>query len=119
MYDRDGKGVEKNKKKEIFHLEQAAIGGHPKARHNLGCKELRNGKIERAKKHFIIAANLGLDDSIEALKQGYVKGHVSKEEFAAALCTHQAAVDATKSPQREAADAAIAAKKALNTFMRG
>jgi hypothetical protein len=69
---------------------------------------LDNNKIERAKKHFIIAANLGFDDSVEALKHVYVVGHVSKEEFAAALRAHQAAVDATKSPQREAEDAVIA-----------
>jgi len=31
-------------------------------------------------------------------------GEVSKEEFAAALRAHQAAVHATKSPQREAAE---------------
>jgi len=111
-YD-DGKGVEKDKKKEIFHLEQAAIGGHHLARYMLGCEEFFNGKIERAKKHWIIAANLGLDDSIEALKQGYAVGHVSKEEFAAALRAHQAAVDATKSSQREAADAAVAAEEAI------
>ncbi len=37
------------------------------------------------------------------LKQCYTDGHVSKEDFAAALRAHQAAVDATKSPQREAA----------------
>ena len=33
----------------------------------------------------------------------YMNGNVSKEDFAAALRAHQAAVDATKSPQREAA----------------
>ena len=31
---------------------------------------------------------------------------ISKEDFAAALRAHQAAVDATKSPQREEAEAA-------------
>jgi TPR repeat protein len=96
----DGKGAE-NEKKEIFHLEQAAIGGHPGARHMLGCKEWDNGKIERAVKHFIIAANLGHDTSLKRLRECYVKGHVSKEEFAAALRAHQAAVDATKSPLTE------------------
>jgi hypothetical protein len=33
-------------------------------------KEVDNGEFERAKRHFIIAANLGFDSSIEALKQG-------------------------------------------------
>ena len=36
-------------------------------------------------------------------------GLVNKDDFAAALRAHQAAVDATKSPQREAAERANAA----------
>ena len=86
-------------------MEEAAIGGHPNARHSLACYEGRNGRIDRAVKHFIIAANLGHDDSFKALKLLYANGDVSKEDFAAALRAHQAAVDATKSPQREAAEA--------------
>ena len=100
---RNGQGVEKDKKKETYHEETAAIGGHPKARHNLACYEGRNDRIDRAVKHLIIAANLGYDDSIQELKKCYAHGLVSKEDFAAALRAHQAAVDATKSPQREAA----------------
>jgi hypothetical protein len=54
-------------------------------------------------KHFIIAANQGLDVAVEQLREGYKEGHVSKDDFAAALRAYQRAVDATKSPQREAA----------------
>jgi hypothetical protein len=99
-----GEGVEKDKKKQLYHLEEAAIGGHPMARYNLGCIEGENGKIERAVKHWIIAANQGCDDSIKELRGEYAEGRISKEDFAAALRAHQAAVDATKSPQREAAE---------------
>jgi TPR repeat protein len=63
----------------------------------------REKGYERAVKHFIIAANLGDGNSVRKLKDFYVHGKVSKEEFAAALRAHQAAVDATKSPQREVA----------------
>jgi TPR repeat protein len=97
----EGNGVEKDEKKELHHLEEAAIAGHPVARHNLGCYEGMNGRMERAVKHLIIAANLGYDDSIKGLKEYYANGQVSKEDFAAALRAHKAAVDATKSPQRE------------------
>ena len=92
--------VEKVKKKESYHTEEAAIAiaGHPYARHNLANYDSR---FERAVKHLIIAANLGFDPSIQMLKRCYVRGLVSKEDFAAALRAHQAAVDATKSPQRE------------------
>eukprot|EP00985_Skeletonema_marinoi_P007137 scaffold3121_cov211-Skeletonema_marinoi.AAC.6 len=37
---------------------------------------------------------------------GYLRGVVSKEDFAAALRAHQAAVDATKSPGRDTAETA-------------
>ena len=101
-----GQGVEKDETKKIFHLEEAAIGGHVYARHNLGCYEQRKGRNDRAVKHWTIAANLGHDPSMKSLKEYYKHGLVSKEDFAAALRAHQAAVDATKSPQREAAEKA-------------
>ena len=99
-----GHGVEKDEKKELHHMEKAAIGGHPLARHNLGILEWKNGHYVRAAKHFIIAAKLGYDKSLEAVKDHYKAGYVSKDDFAAALRGHQASVDATKSPQREKAD---------------
>ncbi len=99
----EGQGVDRDKKKEIHHLELAAIGGHFKARFNLGAKEFHNGRIERAVKHWIIAANTGDDNTMDTIRRGYAEGFVSKEDFAATLRAHQAAVDETKSPQREAA----------------
>eukprot|EP00985_Skeletonema_marinoi_P001621 scaffold653_cov132-Skeletonema_marinoi.AAC.1 len=100
---RKGHGAEKDEKKRLYHLEEAAIAGHPDARYNLACHETRIKRFDRAVKHFIIAANLGDDESIQQLKKCYKYGDVSKDDFAAALRAHQAAVDATKSPQREAA----------------
>jgi hypothetical protein len=67
---RKGAGVEKDKKNELYHLEAATIGGHPDARHNLGCAKWNNGEIDRAVKHFIIAAKLGGDNSLHSLKLG-------------------------------------------------
>jgi len=99
----EGEGVEIDEEKRVYHLEHAAIGGNPRARYNLGCEEAKNRRMDRAIKHFIIAANLGHNESLEVLKNFYAKGHVSKDDFAAALRGHQAAVDATKSPQREMA----------------
>lgn len=109
---RDGLGVEKNKTKEVYHLEEAAIGGHVTSRYNLGCGEIRNDDIGRAAKHFIIAANHGDNDSIDRLKELYSSGLVTKGEFAAALRAHQAAVVATKSPHREEADRMLDSSKA-------
>jgi TPR repeat protein len=109
LYD-DGHGIEKDEEKGMWHLEEAAISGHPNARYNLGAKEWNNKRFERAVKHFIIAANLGKDESVDMLKKCYTAGIVSKEDFAAALRAHQAAMDATKGPQREAAEEQIQQK---------
>jgi hypothetical protein len=100
MYQ-NGEGVERDEKIVLHHSEQAAIGGHPNARRILGAIEYENGRHERA----IIAANLGHDRSLDVLKDCFKVGLVSKEDFAAALRSHQAAVDATKSPQREEVEA--------------
>ena len=99
----DGKGVEKDMKKSMYHSEEAAIGGHPHARFILGYYENDNGRVERAIKHFIIAAKLGHGESLNAVKKYFAHGIGSKEDYAGALHGHQAAVDATKSTQRDAA----------------
>ena len=104
MY-RDGHGVEKDGGKRMHHLEEAAIGGDPSARYNLGCIEEESGNIEKAARHWNIAAKQGDDDSIKVLLKMFKRGFVEKEVLAAALRAHQAAVDATKSPQRNAAEA--------------
>jgi TPR repeat protein len=99
-----GHGVEKDYGKLVHHLEEAAIGGHPGARYKLGDIERSNGRTERAMEHFIIGATQGNDYSIKLLMDMFRSGMVKKEDLAAALRAHQAAVDATKSPQREAAE---------------
>jgi TPR repeat protein len=103
MYDL-GQGVEKDEKKLFYHLEEAAIGGNVKARHNLGCHEQDNGRMERAVKHWIIAANMGHEGSMKTLWKCHAEGFVKKEDLTATLRTHHAAVNAAKSPQREQAE---------------
>ena len=64
-----GQCAEKDEEKEVYHnLEEAAIGGHVDARYNLGVKDANNFKIV---KHWIIAANLGHDNSLKTLKDVY------------------------------------------------
>ena len=70
----------------------------------LGLEEWGNRNAERAVKHWTIAASQGEDESIKHLTNAYKKGFVKKEDLGAALRAHQAAVDATKSPQRDAAE---------------
>ncbi len=99
-----GEAVEKNEEKTVYHFEKAAIGGHPGARHGLACIEGRNGNIERSVKHFIIGANLGDEKSMKALWTYYSRGNITKEDLDATLRSHHAAIDATKSEQREEAE---------------
>ena len=100
-----GIGIEKDFKRELHHAEQAAIGGHAKARHNLACLEAENGRADRAATHFLIAAKQGYNESLEHVKSMYKAGYdvISKEDFDSALRGHQAAIAATKSPLREEA----------------
>jgi tetratricopeptide (TPR) repeat protein len=99
----EGDGVERDMKKAVHHWEEAAIGGHPRARYMLGCIVGANGNKEKAAKHFIIAAKQGHDEALKFVKKSFLDGAVSKEDYASALRGHQAAVDATKSAQREEA----------------
>mmetsp|Transcript_3889 Transcript_3889/g.5660 ORF Transcript_3889/g.5660 Transcript_3889/m.5660 type:complete len:276 (+) Transcript_3889:67-894(+) len=84
MYSK-GQGVVKDEKMKIYHTEKAAIAGHPYARQSLAYDEQENERMDRATKHLIIAANLGYDKAIQMLKNCYIRGHVSKEDFAASL----------------------------------
>jgi tetratricopeptide (TPR) repeat protein len=105
LYHR-GEGVEKDEKKALYHWEETAICGDPLARHVLAVIEMNNGRPERAVKHFIIAANVGYDVSMKELWKCYAKEYISKDDLTVTLRTHQAAINATKSPQREAAEEA-------------
>ena len=101
---REGQGVEKDETKEVYHLEEAAIGGHPGARYDLALyHDLENEKLARAVMHWIIVSNLGCDHAMQRLKDCYKHGVIRKEDFAVALRVHHDAVVAMKSPQREAA----------------
>ena len=103
MYD-EGKGVEKDEGKEIHHLEEAAIGGHPGARYSIGAYEWNNNNnADRAVKHWIISATQGDDLSMKTLMEKFRDGCVSKEQLDATLRAHHTALNATKSPQRFAA----------------
>ena len=104
-----GEGVEEDEEKAVYHLEKAAIGGHPDARFLLAVHEMDNGRFERAVRHFIINANLGCDFSLQKIKELFVEGIVSKEEYAAALRGFQAAVNETKSAERDKVEAASSA----------
>ena len=95
----------KDKKKAIQQYKLAAIGGHEGARHSLGAKEGNDGNMERAYKHFMIAARGGNNDSLKKVGEGYKAGYVPKDEYASTLRAYQVSVDEMKSEQRTKAAA--------------
>ncbi len=112
MY-RNGEGVEKDEgipldeERAVYHYEKAAIGGHPDARYNLACYEGRNGNMKRAVRHLIIAAKLGSEESMKALWAEFKDKNITKEDLDATLRSHQAAINAMKSAQRDEAEVAF------------
>ena len=66
-----GHGVERDTKKGTQYYKLAAIGGEPMARYNLGNNELREGNMNRALKHFMIAAGGGYDNSLTRIQTLY------------------------------------------------
>jgi len=86
--------------KYMHHLEVAAIGGHEVARNNLGAAEASLGNMNRAMKHWMIAARAGFDVSLKQVGKGYKAGLITKEEYASILRAYQYSIDEMKSEQR-------------------
>ena len=98
-----GAGVERNEKKAKYFYEIAAMKGEVSARHNLGVVEEKAGNHQRAKKHYILAARAGEKDSLDKVKDGFIEGYVTKEEYAGTLRVYQKQVDEMKSDTRDIA----------------
>ena len=102
---RYGWGVERDDKKVKHYTELAAMGGYIHARHNLGCEEWNTGNYFRAVKHFIMAARAGEKVSLDMVKKGFMKGFVSKDEYANTLRAYHERQKEMKSDQRDQAAA--------------
>ena len=76
------------------------------ARHNLGMSEGRAGNMDRALKHFMIAAGIGYSGSLENIKLMFMDRDATKDDYAKALRSYQAYLVEIKSPQRDEAAAA-------------
>ena len=68
--------------------------------------ELKDGNLDRAMRHFMIAARFGDNDALKMVKKGYMEGDVTKEDFEKTLRQHKASQDETKSDQRDRVRAA-------------
>jgi TPR repeat protein len=96
-----GNGVERDEKKAVHYCEMAAMGGQVLARHNLGISEGQAGNMDRALKHYMIAVGSGHTNSLEKIKQMFLKGHATKDDYAKALLSYQANLVEIKSAQRD------------------
>ena len=98
-----GDGVERDEKKAKYYYELAAMGGHVNSRYNLGALEKNAGNMDRALKHYMIAAGCGDTTALENIKQMYKDGEATKDDYAKALRVYQAYLVEIKSPQRDEA----------------
>ena len=87
-------------KRTLHYYEIAAKGGHDQARANLGVLNWNLDNTEVAIKHYMIAAAQGNDHALNGIKEGYMEGNVTKDDFAKALRDHKSAQDEMKSDQR-------------------
>ena len=99
-----GKGVEMNKKKAQHYYELSAMNGDVLARYNLGCLDKRAGNELRAYKHFILAAKAGKKDSVDQVKEAFMKRIITKDEYAITLRACQQRQEEMKSDDRDKAE---------------
>ena len=84
------------------------MGGCVTSRHNLGIFEANAGNPDRAVKHFMMSAGAGYDESLKEIRQCFMRGEATKDDFEKALRAHKEAIDEMKSDQRETAAASRA-----------
>ncbi|KAL7532755.1 hypothetical protein ACHAXR_006210 [Thalassiosira sp. AJA248-18] len=99
----NGEFMEKDLKKALYHYQRAAMGGCEMSRYNLGCLESNRGNIDRAMKHWMIAAASGFEDSLGVVRKVFSRGHATKAEYEKALRAHQKYLSEVKSDQRDMA----------------
>jgi len=103
LYSR-GDGVQQDKEKAVMFWTKAAMHGHVQSRYNSGVFEWEKGDIDRAVRHLMISSKIGDHDSVEMIKNLFVRGFATKEQYVEALKGYQDAVAEMKSPQRDEAN---------------
>ena len=98
-----GTDVQKDMAKAIRHYEVAAMLSDVQARNNLGCEEEIAGNYDIALQHWKIAAKMGDQNALDAVKKMFMGGLVTKADYATALRGYQSAVEEMRSPDRDEA----------------
>ena len=99
----EGSDVPKDTARAIRHWEAAAMGGDVFVRFNLGCREEDDGNCDLALQHWMISAKIGCQESLDAVKDFYMRGIATKADYAEALRGYQSAVEEMRSPDRDEA----------------
>ena len=97
-------GVQEDEVKAVELFEQAAMQGNVGSRFNLGRHEFKKGEYNRAAKHFLISAKMGLKESVEVIKSMFMEGLATKDQYAEALKGYQNAAEEMKSHERDEAE---------------
>ena len=113
----DGEGVEEDEEKAKYYWELAAMRGVASSRHNLGVYEENAGNMNRAMKHYnMAAAGAGYYESFMAIRHSYLGGHFTKDYFDMVSRLYKKAKGEMTSDQREAAEATRAARAAAALY---
>ena len=99
----NGRSVERDMKKGQHYWELATMGGDADSRHNLGILEENEDNMVRALKHHMVAAGCGVNESLKKIREFYMNGHATKDDYARGLRAHQKYIDGIKSDQRDEA----------------
>jgi TPR repeat protein len=89
-------------KKAKFHLEAAAMAGNEVARCIVGVMEHVAGNVERAVKHWTIAASAGDYEAMHNLRTGFENGLVSRESIDSILAAYNNSCAEMRSKARDA-----------------
>ena len=89
-------------KKAKFHLEAAAMAGNEVARYRLGCMEVKSRNMDRAVKHWTIAASAGCFRAMDELRKFFKRSFVSRESINSTLTAYNNSCAEMRSESRDA-----------------
>lgn len=81
------------------------MGGDVDARFNAGILEWGEERMDRALKHLMIAAKCGDGPALEKIREFYMTGDATKDDYRDALRSHQVYLSTVNSREREEATA--------------
>ena len=88
-------------KKAKFHREEAAMAGHETARCIIGSKEYESGNVERAVKHWMIAASAGEYKAMKAVLRCFEEGICSRDQIDSTLIAYNDSCAEMRSEARD------------------